>query len=55
MEEKWVLSIRDQCRRAGVAFFFKQWGGTRKSTRGRALAGRTYDEFPDAPRTMAPA
>jgi protein gp37 len=54
MEEKWVLSIRDQCRRAGVAFFFKQWGGTRKSARGRSLAGTTYDEFPDAPRTMAP-
>ena len=27
MEAAWVRSIRDQCKRAGVAFFFKQWGG----------------------------
>jgi protein gp37 len=53
MEEGWVLSIRDQCRRAGVAFFFKQWGGTRKSVRGRSLRGATYDEFPGAPRRAA--
>jgi protein gp37 len=46
MQQRWVLSVRDQCRRAGVAFFFKQWGGTRKSTRGRSLQGRTHDEFP---------
>jgi len=46
MEEGWVLSIRDQCRRSGVAFFFKQWGGARKSARGRSLGGKTYDEFP---------
>ncbi|MBN9525412.1 MAG: phage Gp37/Gp68 family protein [Alphaproteobacteria bacterium] len=25
----WVRSIRDQCLAAGVAFFFKQWGGWR--------------------------
>lgn len=53
MEEEWVLSIRDQCRRLGVAFFFKQWGGTRKSARGRSLRGATYDEFPGAPRGPA--
>jgi len=29
-----------------VPFFFKQWGGTRKSTTGRTLDGQTYDEFP---------
>jgi protein gp37 len=46
MREDWVLSIRDQCRRAGVAFFFKQWGGVRKHETGRLLGGRTYDEFP---------
>jgi protein gp37 len=26
MDRAWVTSIRDQCARAGVAFFFKQWG-----------------------------
>jgi protein gp37 len=46
MREEWVLSIRDQCRRQKVAFFFKQWGGTRKHETGRHLRGRTYDEMP---------
>ncbi len=46
MKKEWVLSIRDQCRRAGVPFFFKQWGGVRKSATGRRLEGRTYDQFP---------
>jgi protein gp37 len=47
MDEDWFLDIRDQCRRAGVAFFFKQWGGVRKSATGRTLQGRTYDEMPE--------
>jgi hypothetical protein len=46
MDKAWVLSIRDQCRQAQVAWFFKQWGGTRKSKAGRELDGRTYDEVP---------
>src|SRR5256886_2624900 len=46
MQESWVQSIREQCEKAGVAFFFKQWGGVRKSKTGRDLAGRTYDEMP---------
>jgi protein gp37 len=46
MKKSWVLSIRDQCRKAKVAFFFKQWGGVRKSDAGRCLDGKTYDEFP---------
>jgi protein gp37 len=46
MRERWVVPIRDACRRAGVAFFFKQWGGVQKQRAGRILRGRTYDEFP---------
>jgi protein gp37 len=46
MERSWVLDIRDQCRAAGVAFFFKQWGGVFKSRTGRELEGRTWDEMP---------
>jgi len=46
LEEDWVTSIRDQCDKAGVRFFFKQWGGVRKSDNGRELDGRTYDEMP---------
>jgi protein gp37 len=47
MEAAWVRKIRAQCREAKVAFFFKQWGGVRKSEHGRVLDGRTYSEFPD--------
>jgi protein gp37 len=46
MQKEWVLSIRDQCERAQVPFFFKQWGGVRKSKAGRELDGKTYDEMP---------
>lgn len=46
MKPEWVESILEQCRQAGVAFFFKQWGGTRKEFTGRLLHGRTYDEMP---------
>lgn len=46
MEERWVLSIRDQCAAAGVPFFFKQWGGVIKSRKGRLLQGKAYDEYP---------
>lgn len=48
MSREWVRSIRRQCRRASVAFFFKQWGGVRKEFNGRRLDGRTYDEMPIA-------
>jgi len=47
METEWVRNIRDQCRKADVAFFFKQWGGTRKKQTGRSLDGKTYDAYPD--------
>jgi len=46
MKKEWVLQLRDQCERNGIPFFFKQWGGVRKKSAGRRLAGRTYDEFP---------
>jgi len=46
MEPSWVTDIRDQCLSAGVAFFFKQWGGVFKSRTGRTLEGRTWDEIP---------
>lgn len=46
MEKAWVISIRNQCRVQKVRFFFKQWGGVRKSLSGRRLDGRTYDELP---------
>jgi len=42
----WVIEIRDQCLRAGVPFFFKQWGGVNKKKTGRVLDGRTWNELP---------
>jgi protein gp37 len=48
MQEKWVIQIRQQCQRAGVPFFFKQWGGFNKKKAGRLLEGRTWDEMPPA-------
>ena len=48
MNAEWVRGLRDQCRRARVPFFFKQWGGTRKHETGRLLDGRTWDQFPAA-------
>jgi protein gp37 len=47
MHTEWVRSIRDQCMAAGVAFFFKQWGGLRPKSGGRELDGREWNEFPD--------
>ncbi|NRD62269.1 phage Gp37/Gp68 family protein [Corallococcus exiguus] len=52
MQENWVSAIRDQCHLTGTAFFFKQWGGVRKSVKGRELEGRTHDELPQ--RTAVP-
>jgi protein gp37 len=46
MRPEAVRRLRDQCRRARVPFFFKQWGGKRKKAAGRELDGRTWDEFP---------
>jgi protein gp37 len=44
----WVRAIRDQCLRANVRFFFKQWGGATAKSLGRDLDGRTWDEVPCA-------
>jgi len=46
MDPEWVVNIMDQCRKAAVPFFFKQWGGTNKKRTGRLLNGRTFDEMP---------
>jgi protein gp37 len=49
VDEAWVVEIRQQCRRARVPFFFKQWGGVNKKKSGRVLQGRTWDEMPTTP------
>lgn len=55
MKKAWVTSLRNQCRRAGVPFFFKQWGGFQKSRAGRRLDGHTYDELPPRLERMPPS
>ena len=46
IDQQWVEGIREACHDQRVAFFFKQWGGTRKGKTGRLLNGRTWDEYP---------
>lgn len=53
MDERWVLEIREECQRQHVPFFFKQWGGVRKSQTGRELEGQTWDEMPARPGRQA--
>jgi protein gp37 len=56
MDSTWVREIRTHCRKAQVAFFFKQWGGVQKSRNGRELDGRTWDEMPvEVPTARSPA
>jgi len=46
MDAEWVRSAKDKCVAAEVPFFFKQWGGPRRTMRGRELDGRVWDEKP---------
>lgn len=48
MRKEWVFNIKEQCKRANIPFFFKQWGGTNKKKSGRLLEGRSWDEMPQA-------
>lgn len=46
MKEEWVVDIKEQCQKANIAFYFKQWGGTNKKKAGSALEGKAYKEMP---------
>jgi len=46
MDAKWVIDIRNQCVKARVAFFFKQWGGRSPKAGGRLLEGKEWSQFP---------
>jgi protein gp37 len=53
MNKHWVISLRDECEKQNVAFFFKQWGmwgadGKKraKKANGRLLNGKLWDEYP---------
>ncbi len=53
MESTWVEMIRDQCLRARVPFFFKQWGGRTPKAGGRKLGGREWSQLPDLDAAVA--
>jgi protein gp37 len=50
MKPEWVRDIRDRCIENEVPFFFKKWGGARRSENERLLDGREWNEFPEVRR-----
>ncbi len=46
VQESWLVDLRDRCETAGVAFFFKQWGGRHPKSGGRLLAGQEWSQMP---------
>jgi protein gp37 len=46
VQKEWIIDIKDQCEKANVEFFFKQWGGMNKKANGRELNGKTYNGMP---------
>jgi protein gp37 len=55
IDRAWVRDIRDQCVRAGVPFFFKQWGGPTPKAGGRRLDGRLWNQMPTVDEELQPA
>src|SRR4051794_18018948 len=53
VREEWLIDLRDRCRQAHVAFFFKQWGGRTPKAGGRLLQGEECSEMPTT--TLFPA
>lgn len=48
MKTEWACSVRKDCRRLGVAFFFKQHSAYQPKSKGNALDGRVYHNWPVA-------
>lgn len=46
MQPEWVLHIRNRCKKRGVPFFFKQWGGITPKAGGRLLDGAEHNAMP---------
>lgn len=43
---EWAAGLRDHCVSAGIAFFWKQWGGKTAKSGGRELEGEIWDQYP---------
>lgn len=54
MKEEWVVEIKENCLRADISFFFKQWGGFHKKKAGKTLQGRTWEQMPRQYQNMVP-
>ena len=48
IQRGWIDSLRRECASAGVAFFFKQWGGPTSTARGCVLDGAEFKSWPTA-------
>ena len=46
LQLEWAREVRDQCTNQNVAFFFKQWGGSRPKSGGRELDGCEWNQYP---------
>lgn len=55
VDPTWIRELRDICLQAGVAFFFKQWGGLRPKDGGRTLDRRTWSQYPSVSLRPSPA
>jgi protein gp37 len=49
MKREWAIDIRNQCLKANVPFFFKQWGGRSPKSGGRLLEGKEWNQLPKTP------
>ena len=49
MHVEWAREIRDQCVKAKVPLFFKQWGGIRPKSGGYLLDRRKWAQYPPVP------
>lgn len=54
VQKEWIMEIIRQCKKQNVRVFFKQWGGTRPKSGGRLINGKTYDEYPQIIKSIAP-
>jgi protein gp37 len=46
MKAEWAIDVRNQCVKARLPFFFKQWGGRSPKSGGRLLEGKDWSQFP---------
>ena len=46
IQREWIESLRRECEVAGVAFFFKQWGGASATAGGCDLHGHEVKQWP---------